>query len=289
MQHPSLKIRHVLLLIGEQGTGKSFLIELIKALVGKQNIKVAESEELLSEWTASLANIQVLVVEELMTFERTGVYNRLKTWITEENVPVNEKFVQRHLARTPRIILAFSNHDAPIRIQEGDRRFHVIRSAAAPKEPEYYAKLFAKDGGGLSQAPAFLHFLLERDISHFNPSAPPPMTEAKKFIMERSRPTLIQELEIMMNEGAGPFWKDLIELQEVGNAMALRLYRKHPGSRALADALKEMGAVQLGQVRLYMNTRVRPWAWRNGERWLAASPDEVREEILRLPPVSIAS
>jgi hypothetical protein len=54
-----------------------------------------------------------------------------------------------------------------------------------------------------------------------------------------------------------------------------------PTAHAVADALKEMGALQLAQVRINTTIRARPWAWRNIERWKLASPEEVRAEILR--------
>jgi hypothetical protein len=279
IQHPANKLRHAFLVIGKQGIGKSFIAALLKALVGEHNVKVAESEELLSEWTASLGNIQALVVEELMTFGKLEVYNRLKTFITEEAVNVNEKHIPRFTARTPRLILAFSNHSAPISIQQGDRRFHVIQSPATPRDKEYYSQLFAPNGG-LGQAGAFRAWLQSRNISHFDPSAPPPMTDAKLYILKRSRLDLVQELEAMMDDEVYPFCRDLILLDEVAGAAGLRL-KKYPSNHALSDTLRELGAVKLNQVRLNGRERARPWAWRNTERWESESADEIRDYILK--------
>ena len=45
------------------------------------------------------------------------------------------------------------------------------------------------------------------------------------------------------------------------------------------DALKELGAVSLGQVRLGLKMRARVWAWRNAERWASFSLEELTNRI----------
>lgn len=279
VQKPGEKIKHAILLIGKQGTGKSFFVDLMKSLVGAGNVKTAESEHLVSEWTAPLCNRQLLIVEELIKFGRIEVYNRLKTLITQETVTVNEKNIPMYDARTPRLIMAFSNHLTPISLQDDDRRFLVVASDAAPKERSYYDRLFA---AGLDEASAFLAFLLKRDLSSFSPAEPAPMTASKQYIIQRSKPELVQEIETMMEEGACPFWGDIVECSDVGRRVADRSKGRVPSTRATADALRELGAVQLSQMRLGAKARVRPWAWRNADRWAGATADRIRQEMLKV-------
>jgi hypothetical protein len=70
MQNPFEKIRHVMLIIGKQGLGKSFFNSLLMKLCGEKNVYLAESTDLTSGWTASMANREVVVLEELDTSER---------------------------------------------------------------------------------------------------------------------------------------------------------------------------------------------------------------------------
>jgi hypothetical protein len=279
VQRPGEKIKHAILLIGKQGTGKSFFVDLMKSLVGVDNVKTAESEHLVSEWTAQLCNRQLLMVEELIKVGRMEVYNRLKTLITQETVTVNEKNIPLFDARTPRLIMAFSNHLAPITLQDDDRRFFVVGSDAPPKERAYYDRLFA---AGLEEAAAFLAFLLKRDLSSFNPSEPAPITASKQYIIQRSKSELVQEIECMTEEGACPFWCDIVESGDVARRVSDRSKGRIPSTRATADALRELGAVQLSQMRLGAKARVRPWAWRNPDRWAGATTDEIRQEMLKV-------
>ncbi|MFN3935476.1 MAG: primase-helicase family protein [Parvibaculum sp.] len=91
VQRPADKIKHVFLIIGKQGTGKSFLAQLLTRMVGETNIKTANSDILISDWTENLLDCQVLVLEEVMTVGRKEVYNRMKMWVTDETSKSNQK------------------------------------------------------------------------------------------------------------------------------------------------------------------------------------------------------
>jgi hypothetical protein len=228
VQKPGEKIKHALLTIGAQGTGKSFIGTLVGQIMGTDNMWIAESHDLNDGWTASMANRQVLSLEELGIFEKRETYESLKRWISDEVVTVNEKHVPKYPARTPRLILAFSNHQAPTALQEGDRRWWISRSPAEPKEPNYYETLF---GEGLKQVPAFFQFLLDRDVSHFKPSAPPPLTAAKLDIIRWSRPAVEQEMEVMMEQGTHPFNRELVVAETVREEIATRQKGRWPSLR----------------------------------------------------------
>jgi len=282
VQKPHEKIKHVLLTIGVQGTGKSLIGAIIREIVGHQNMWIVESHDLTDGWTAKMGNRQVLSLEELGIFEKRETYERLKRWCTEEVVEVNEKHVPKYSARTPRFMLAFSNHEIPTALQVGDRRWWVSRSPAVPNEPDYYKRLAEE---GLKQVPAFVHFLRNRDISQFRPAAPPPMTPAKMDIMGWSRSAVEQEIEIMMAQGTHPFGKDLVLAEKVREEVANRHKGRWPALREVTSALKALGAVQVRQVRYHQSERIRPWAWRHVEFWTQASPDDIRRG---LQPMSLA-
>jgi hypothetical protein len=133
---------------------------------------------------------------------------------------------------------------------------------------------------GFQQAPEFLHYLLNRDISHFNPAAPPPMSEAKLNIINWSRSSVEQEIEAMMEEGAFPFTRDLVSTTEVRAEIASRHKGRLSTLNEVANAMKLLGAVQLGQLRLGKAERPRPWAWRNVDQWRQATSDEIRRVFL---------
>lgn len=278
VQFPSEKIRHVMLLIGSQGTGKSFLGHLISELLGSHNVYTSESNDISDGWTEQLGNRQCLIMEELSVFERREFYEALKRWVTDEMITVNEKHVKKHLSRTPRLIISFSNHSAPINISNDDRRFWISYSPAEPMNSDYYKHLFSE---GMNEAGAFLTYLLERDLSDFSPNAAPPMTAAKEEIIKRSEPVLVQEIRSMMEDGYPPFNQDLIELNRLRDQLPNRIHGRTPSTPEIQNALKQLGAAKLNQVR-QGDRRIRPWAWRNQDHWMRAEPSEITSTYVRI-------
>lgn len=273
VQKPSKKLRHVLLTIGKQGTGKSFVGAVLTKIFGAANIWIAESSDLHSDWTAQMGNRQLLIMEELGIFERRETYETLKRWISEETVTVNEKHVKKYIARTPKVIIAFSNHKVPTAMQEGDRRWWVSHSPAEPKSQEYYSRLFSE---GLTEVPAFLYQLMKRNLKDFDASATPPMTAAKAEILSLSRPALEQEISAMMEDEIYPFVHDLFSLQHVRSALNIRQNGRLAGIKDVSAAIRSLGALPIPQQRLAGNQRVRPWVWRNHDYWLTAESSAVR-------------
>ena len=133
IQKPGVKIKHVVLIIGGQGIGKSAIGLLVKRLIGDQNTLDVGPSEAEGRFKARWWNRQVLIYEELMADNRLKFYNDLKEWITQETVTVEEKHIQAYEALTPRGFLAFSNEHIPTRLAADDRRFFVARSKMTPQ------------------------------------------------------------------------------------------------------------------------------------------------------------
>lgn len=277
-QNPAEKIRHVLLTIGKQGLGKSFFGSLLRMLVGEANTYTAESYDLLSGWTAPMGNKELLIMEELGVFDKMEVYENLKRWVTEDRVVVNEKHLPRYEARTPRLIVGFSNHSTPTSLGNGDRRFFIYDSPASKLPPEYYETLF---NDGLQQAPAFLFKLMNRPLEGFSASAEPPMTEAKANIIALSRGIVTQEMAARMDAGARPFDRDFGTTDEVIRSLQdiSRAYNKRVSIPEATKAMKELGAVKYRQQVDLNGSRPNIWIWRNHEKWVNASAEEIRNEF----------
>jgi hypothetical protein len=110
------------------------------------------------------------------------------------------------------------------------------------------------------------------------------MTESKGMIVASSKPMCTQEIEAMRDEGHYLFLCDLLAFDDVRNELTRRLGNKMPSRPQVTEALKAIGAVPLGQIRLGGNARARLWAWRNVEKWCDASPEEMRMTHVRIIP-----
>lgn len=279
-QRPSLKLKHVLLLTGGQGIGKSFFGSLFKFMLGSQNVGIAETSHLRSEFNSLFVNKELIIIEELMAAKHLETENMMKPLISEATIMCNEKCIPRFEAKTPLAFLAFSNFKKCINLSEDDRRWHVVHSDATKQPPEYYDALFAaiEDEG-----PAFMHYLMhEHDLSGFNPNAAPPMTDAKECLIHRSFTPVRAALTDLIESGLQPFHKDIVSSAEIDLHLSMcpNVSARSRETRNVTDTLKQMGKSSLGQ-RMVKGVRHSLWIIRNQEKWSQAESEAIREEFNR--------
>lgn len=282
IQRPGEKIGHGLIITGGFGVGKSTVAQVITTLIGRRNTTKLEGEELGSRWTSRLVNTQALIVEEAMHGERYEVYERLKELVTGETFTVEEKHVRRHLGRTPRGIFLLSNHDAPLVLPKGDRRFFVAATTDTPAPAAHFETLY-RAMGDQRTLPAFAAWLSTRNISRFNAKAPPPMTVAKARATEASRTPMAQVLGDLVHDAGGPFARDVLSIETITHALLHTHYDVgRLTSERIGAALKSLGAFKReGAVRLPGKPNgTRLWAIRNVDRWRDASAEEWRVECI---------
>jgi hypothetical protein len=265
IQKPSSKIRHAILLMGGQRTGKSSIARAWARLLGATNAITVGKDELDSTFQGGIYNKQLAVFEELYIRGRDR-YNDMKDFISEDEKRAQKKNIDFFTARTPFSVLALSNHDLPLMIPEADDgRWFVIQSVATPRKASYYDQLNEKGGAQLG---AFKAALLCRDITNFNANSPPPMTIAKQRIIRDSRPPIEKAVAGILADTVGP-----LTLPEwIVTQLACRSF--HASASQVRDALARLGAKPLGQVR-WRESRVSPWAIKDNIKWETASDHEV--------------
>lgn len=186
VQRPQERIAHALLITSEaKGIGKSTLGTIMRRLVGEQNSRVAQTKDLKSSFDGWLVGKLVVHVDEIYEAGNWDLANKLKPLITEPTVSANIKYgPQIEIENYARFIM-FSNHSAPLNIEDGDRRYFVFSCKAQPKSDEYYEALY-RSIETPSEMNTIYSFLKKRDLSGFNPHRRPPMTEAKQQIIAES-------------------------------------------------------------------------------------------------------
>jgi hypothetical protein len=200
-QRPHERIGHALLMTSEaKGIGKSTLGTVVRRLVGEQNSRVAQTKDLKSSFDGWLVGKLVVQVDEVYEGGNWDLANKLKPLITEPTVSANIKYgPQIEIENYARFIM-FSNHGAPLNIEDGDRRYFVFNSKAQPRPDDYYETLYRE-----IETPAAMNalysFLSKRDLSGFNPFKRPPMTEAKHQIIADSEHPLQTYIIEAVNSG----------------------------------------------------------------------------------------
>jgi hypothetical protein len=186
VQRPQERVNHALLLTSEaKGIGKSTLGLIIRRLIGEKNSGVAQSKDLKSQFDGWLMGKVAIQVDEVYEYGNWDLANKLKPLITEPTVSVNMKYGPQMIVRNCARFIMFSNHTAPVDLEDGDRRYFVFDSKAQPKSADYYEALnaYIYSQEGMSEVYSWLK---RRDLSGFKPFAPPPMTEAKQKIIKAS-------------------------------------------------------------------------------------------------------
>ena len=182
-QRPMVRMPQACMLLGPQGTGKGWIASLLRVLMGDDNVSGIGLDEMVKDFNAHFVHKQLVVVEEADTLWKDGqkIYRRMKEWITAE------KHKRRALYQNARMVPArghmlIQGNDIDVApLEEDDRRFGVIWLAGEEfaGKAEYWNPRWDWIGSEEGQG-AMLHWLLSRDLSDFNPYAPPPMTRAKR-------------------------------------------------------------------------------------------------------------
>lgn len=175
--------------------------------------------------------------------------------------------------------MGFSNHRKPILLEPDDRRFYVVHTTAKRQLPPYYDALYeALD----AEIPALVHMLKQRDVSQFNPDAPPPDTPDKAELIADSYTPVKAKLLELIEAGEGQFASDITSLSliRIRLEMFQELKPRALETRNLQRTLKELGGIPLGPVRVG-DKKPSLWAIRNAGKWDGALPSDIRQEYLR--------
>ena len=286
VRNPGKKLRHALLLQSKsQGIGKTTLADIWRALLGFENTRKTNSEEMSSNYQSYMADSLLIVLEELSLGSGMTVYNKLKDLISGDTAIVNEKYMKQKEVPNLANFVFLSNLDAPLLIERADRRFFVIDSPAEKRDPEFWSQFYAWWKSNLGVVRGYFDSV---DLSDFQPDAPPPETEAKERLKRHSETPFVQELRTLIEDHCYPFNGDVFTIDEVQAALKHRGLRRETFSK-LVVALKEIGCVPLKQIRLGGNARPSVWACRNIEQWSEAMPDEMRGEYFRKSNTTFAN
>jgi hypothetical protein len=190
VQNPGVKVNWAPLLWGEQGTGKDTLFAPLVRAVGEKNTQIVTPDRMktgFNDWVEG----QLLVVEEVAAFGRVEFYNSLKPIVAAppDRLVVNRKFMQPYSIPNVATCVFMTNHETALPLEDGDRRFWVVASAAPVQDGAYFEMLWTWfEGGGLVKC---IRWLTDRavggaggnGVSKFSPKTCPPDTLGFKRAM----------------------------------------------------------------------------------------------------------
>ncbi|WP_426046200.1 DUF5906 domain-containing protein [Brevundimonas sp. TWP3-1-2b1] len=275
---PGKKVNHALVLTGVPGCGKTTLAEIASRLVGIHNSSTVDGHVLGGRWVNMLLDCAVLIIEEVAHGDRFDVSDKLKTLITQQHQQVESKGRNFYWGRTPNLVFVLSNDRRPLALGEGARREWMPDFVT--DKPLDEAFFVALNGALNAELPGFAASLLERDISRFNPAAPPPMTSAKAEAIQDSRPVLDVQLEEMIGSFATPFDRDVVITRDVVHE--LRCAGMPATENQIRKALRRLdcrACINQAAPSPQWHGSPRVWAVRNAARWVDATKTELRDHI----------
>lgn len=174
---------------GLEGTGRGWLVELLtKVFEGFVQPEVDLPRLLENNFNAELSRKVLAIVPEIKDAEGSSGLSakvnseRMKTLLTAHIRNINEKHMAVRQEFNAARWWVCSNHENAMPLSMTDRRFSVVLFKGKVREPEYYQRLYA-----LLDDPVFIQSVAKwfqaRDLSKFNPGAPPPMTEDKRRVL----------------------------------------------------------------------------------------------------------
>lgn len=184
IQHPGAKMRTTLVIHGPQGAGKNMFFEAIMAIYGRYGrvIDQAAIEDKFNDWSSRKL---FLIADEVVA--RSDLYhvkNKLKAFITGDWIRINPKNMAAYDERNHVNLVFLSNEAMPVVLEDDDRR-HAVIWTPAKLDHAFYAGCRAEiaDGGI-----AALHdYLLHLDLGDFHEASLPPMTDAKRELIDLSK------------------------------------------------------------------------------------------------------
>lgn len=258
-QNLSQKPKHALLIQGhEQGTGKSFIVDMLGAIIGQHNVSQVSQNDLASNFNGYAMRCKLIAIEELRALDKGSVKAALHDIITQDIISINEKNLPKIEMRNCFGIVCMTNDDAAINLDVADRRYLVLRTEAAPRDPEYYSELYGKLNDPAAVA-AVAYALQTRDVGDYNGASRAPQTEAKKAMIETS----LSDLERWMKENGHqfPLCGRVITLRDVASILPPKLEKLPRLDAQIAAGLKKhFRGVSIGQRRLSDKSRPTLWA-----------------------------
>jgi hypothetical protein len=182
LQHLGTKLFTGVLLHGGQGTGKSFLGNILRHLYGEYGGRVSNSN-ITSNYTAWIEEKLFIQGDEVNGSNNREHDNKFKDYITGADIEVNKKYVPQYTIKNFANFYFTSNNFDAFYIEPKERRFFIVE---VPKElpKNLMINLDKWQAKGL---PALYDYLMKVDLTGFKPMGQAPSNIAKMQMQELTR------------------------------------------------------------------------------------------------------
>jgi len=185
IQHPGAKMKSALVLHGPTRVGKNLFFEAVMQCYGDYGLVIGQSEleDKFNDWASRKL---FLIANEIVA--RQDLFhqkNKIKALVTDTTLRINPKGVASHQEKNQMNVVFLSNESQPVVPDPDDERFMIIWTPPR-KDKQFYMDVLAEiENGGIEAL--HYHLRYEVDLGDFHPGTPPPMTLAKKDLVNLSK------------------------------------------------------------------------------------------------------
>jgi hypothetical protein len=282
VQRPGVKILSAPLIWSTTtGNGKSTLLEVIpRMLFGQRYSQSVSHGSLASDHNDYLIGKWFVHLSEMHADargERNKVVGKLKAWITDP-LAINPKGTRGYTARNCLVLTAASNKPDAAAIDNDDRRWAIHEMTAPQMTAAEGRALFDQFLHTPRGVGVIRHYFLNYPITDFVATAPAPVTASRQEMVLESLSAEVGILHEAIEEGRGPFVRDVVHMQEIMDFLRQQGMRTQLSPHRMARVLK---AEPLNCEHLRPDngegngTKLRLWVCRNHKSWALATAKSV--------------
>ena len=262
-QKPGQRVNWALLLQGAQGTGKTYFVNVLQAVLGR-NVSNLDPTSIAGRFTGWAHGSTVVAVEEIRISgtNKYEVLDRMKPFLTNETVSIEEKGRDHRTVPNFSSYFLLTNHADAIPIGVGDRRYCVLYSDIQ-SEAQLYDMMGGKEGneryfdalfGDINSergAGELAWYLKNRKISgKFSPRGRAPETKARQAMINLAVSPDRQLLEdAIAQHQCCVINDDILDVTHL-NYLCKMHDTELPKTRSISAILLDMGYVQIDQRRV---------------------------------------
>ena len=177
LQCPEEKPGIMIVLIGAEGVGKGFLVRLLEALWSATTLQVSDIAAITGNFNAGLERAFWVALDECMFKGDKKSQDRMKSLVTEPAIQVEQKYEPSRTIESFHRFIACTNHAQWGQIRSDDRRYLFIKVSDCHKQDtKYFSQLSKALNDGVTVS-ALAYYLINLDISKFNPRNKPQTAE----------------------------------------------------------------------------------------------------------------
>lgn len=186
LRYPGTKMRTSVIMHGPEGSGKNTIWDAVRRIYGRYGLQITQTQ-LEQQWCDWLSARMFIVGNEVLhRQEQIQQKGRLKTIVSDATIRIERKFMNGRTEQNFANLAFLSNELQPLNIDPEDRRFLVVWTPPAHPDGLAFYKGLGEDGMPESAVQALYHYLLHLPLEDFGPHTKPPMTQAKRDLIDAS-------------------------------------------------------------------------------------------------------